>query len=161
VAADVRESRLVLLVEDHRAFRTLCRLTLEAAGFRVAEAEDGEQALRAVAAERPDVILLDVMMPHVSGWQVAGTLLEDPLSGRIPIIFVTARTAQADRRRAYELGASDYVAKPFDPAVLSEIITKVLDEVDCGERGPDFAESIDTLRAERVLGRDVTDRATH
>ena len=160
MAAHVRESRLVLLVEDHGAFRALCRLTLEAAGFRVAEAEDGDQALQAVATERPDVILLDVMMPRVSGWQVAGTLLENPASGHIPIIFVTARTAQADRLRAYQLGARDYVAKPFDPTMLPEIITNVLDEVDRGERGPDFAESIGTLRAERVLGRDVADSAT-
>ena len=150
-----RDSRLVLVVEDHAPFRTLCRVTLEAAGFRVAEAVDGDEALRAIEADRPDVILLDIMMPRVSGWQVAGTLLEDPTRDDIPIIFLTARSAQTDRARAFELGAREYLTKPFDPSVLPEVIANVLDEIDRGERDGQFAETVEALRAERVLGHDV------
>jgi two-component system, OmpR family, phosphate regulon response regulator PhoB len=153
-AASDQHNRLVLVVEDHEAFRTLCRLTLENAGFRVCEAVDGREALELIGRERPDIILLDVMMPRLSGWQVAGALLEAPQSEQIPIIFVTARTTPAERARAYDLGARDYVAKPFDPAVLPSVIETVLEEIDHGERSGAFAETIDSLRAERILGRD-------
>jgi DNA-binding response OmpR family regulator len=147
-------NRLVLVVEDHEPFRVLCRLTLEDAGFRVAEAADGKEALELIARERPSIILLDVMMPRLSGWHVAGALLAAPQSERIPIIFITARTTRADRLRAYDLGALDYVAKPFDPAVLPAVVQKVLDEIDRGERSPAFAETLEALRAERILGQD-------
>ena len=156
VAKDRGDSRLVLLVEDHAPFRTLCRVSLEAAGFRIAEAVDGEDALRSIRVERPDLILLDVMMPRVSGWQVAGTLLEDRTRDDIPIIFLTARTSQSDRARAFDLGARDYISKPFDPGVLPEVIADVLDEVERGQRDAKFAETLETLRAERVLGREAT-----
>lgn len=155
VTNDRGDSRLVLIVEDHAAFRTLCRISLETAGFRVAEAVDGDDALRAIATERPDIILLDIMMPRVSGWQVAGALLEDREGDDIPIIFLTARIAQSDRVRAYELGARDYVTKPFDPGMLASVIEDVLGEIDRGERDARFAERLETLRAERVLGHEV------
>ena len=153
-AASDLHNRLILIVEDHEPFRTLCRLTLENDGFRVSEAVDGTEALELIGRERPNLILLDVMMPRLSGWQVAGALLEAPQSEQIPIIFITARTTRADRVRAFDLGARDYVAKPFDPAVLPAVIQTVLDEIDHGERSPAFAETIDSLRAERILGRD-------
>jgi DNA-binding response OmpR family regulator len=143
--------RLVLVVDDHAPLRTVCRLSLEAAGFRVAEAADGDEALESIAAERPDVILLDVMLPRVSGWHVAATLLEQRIGDNIPIIFITARTGQPDRVRAFELGARDYLTKPFDPSILPDVIATVVDEIERGERAPEFAETLGALRAERVL----------
>ena len=97
------KQRSVLVVDDHAPMRTLCRVNLEAAGFRVLEAADGDEALMVIGADRPDLILLDIMMPRVSGWEVAGALVADRSTDRIPIIFITARSAVPDRIRAYEL----------------------------------------------------------
>jgi DNA-binding response OmpR family regulator len=144
--------RTVLVVDDHAPLRTLCRINLKGAGFRVLEATDGDEALELVRADRPDVILLDIMMPRVSGWEVAAALLVDRSADRIPIIFVSARTGVTDRIRAFELGARAYVMKPFDPAGLAETVTKVLDQIDRGERDADLAETLASLRAEREAG---------
>lgn len=139
----------VLVVDDHAPLRTLCRLNLEPAGFRVVEAADGDEALAAVSADRPDVILLDIMMPRLSGWKVASALLADESTDEIPIIFITARAGLSDRIRAFELGAHAYLTKPFDPAVLPATITKVLDQIEAGEREADLAETLAALKAEQ------------
>ena len=144
--------RTVLVVDDHAPLRTLCRVNLEAADFRVVEAADGDEALARVKTDRPDVILLDIMMPRVSGWEVASALLADNSADRIPIIFITARTGVIDRIRAFELGAKAYVMKPFDPAGLAVTVTKVLDQIDRGERDADLAETLATLKAELEAG---------
>ena len=141
--------RTVLVVDDHAPLRTLCRLNLEPAGFRVLEAADGDEALAVVAADRPDVILLDIMMPRLSGWKVASALLADESTDEIPIIFITARAGLSDRIRAFELGAHAYLTKPFDPAVLPAAITKVLDQIEAGEREADLAETLVALKAEQ------------
>jgi DNA-binding response OmpR family regulator len=144
--------RTVLVVDDHAPLRTLCRVNLEAADFRVIEATDGDEALALVKADRPHMILLDIMMPRVSGWEVAAALLADPAVDQIPIIFISARTGVTDRIRAFELGAKEYVMKPFDPAGLADTVTKVLDQIDRGERDADLAETLATLKAEREAG---------
>jgi DNA-binding response OmpR family regulator len=141
--------RTVLVVDDHAPLRTLCRLSLEPAGFRVVEASDGDEALTAIAVEHPDVILLDIMMPRLSGWKVASILLADEATNQIPIIFITARAGLSDRIRAFELGAHEYLTKPFDPAVLPATITRVLDQIERGEREADLAETLATLKAEQ------------
>ena len=141
--------RTVLVVDDHAPLRTLCRLNLEPAGFRVLEAADGDEALAVVATNRPDVILLDIMMPRLSGWKVASALLADESTDEIPIIFITARAGLSDRIRAFELGAHAYLTKPFDPAVLAATITKVLDQIEAGEREADLAETLAALKAEQ------------
>src|SRR5919197_4740419 len=138
-------SRSVLVVDDDEPMRALCRASLEEAGFRVLEATDGDEALVCVKLERPDVVLLDIMMPRVSGWTVAAELLSDESADRIPIIFISARTGHADRVRSLELGAQGYVAKPFDPASLAETITTVLDQIDAGERDAALAETLTSL----------------
>jgi two-component system, OmpR family, phosphate regulon response regulator PhoB len=144
--------RSVLVVDDHAPIRTVCRLNLEAAGFRVLEATDGDEALAVVKADRPDVILLDIMMPRVSGWEVAAELIADRTTDRIPIIFITARSGVTERIRALELGAQAYLTKPFDPAGLATTVTKVLDQIESGEREADLAEMLATLKAEQEAG---------
>ena len=144
--------RNVLVVDDHAPMRTLCRVNLEAAGFRVLEAADGDEALAAIRTDRPDLILLDIMMPRVSGWEVAAALLADSSTDRIPIVFITARTGVTDRIRAFELGAQEYLTKPFDPAGLAATVTKVLDQIDRGERDADLAETLAALKAEQKAG---------
>jgi DNA-binding response OmpR family regulator len=138
------------VVDDHGPLRALCRTSLEAAGFRVLEARGGEEALVCVRAEQPDMILLDIMMPGISGWEVTAELLADRSTDQIPIIFISARGELSDRIRAFELGAHGYVTKPFDPAVLSETVATVLGQIERGDREAALAESLATLREEQL-----------
>lgn len=124
----------VLLVDDESAIRTICRVNLEGDGLAVVEAADGVEALELVRAERPSVVLLDVMMPRIDGWEAAGQLQEDPETRDIPVVFLSARAAREDRLRAQELGAVGYVVKPFDPVELAQTVRDVLDRIAAGER---------------------------
>jgi DNA-binding response OmpR family regulator len=142
--------KTVLVVDDHRPVRALCRASLEEAGFRVLEAENGTEALASVQTERPDAILLDIMMPGISGWEVTAALLAERSTDQIPIIFISARTEPSDRIRAYELGAQAYVTKPFDPDVLAETVATVLGQIEQGDRDAALAETLASLRKEQV-----------
>ncbi len=126
---------MVLLVDDERSIRTICRVNLEGDGFAVAEAADGSEALEQVRQSRPSLVLLDVMMPGVDGWSVAEQLASDDETRDIPVVFLSARAAQEDRVHAQELGAVGYVVKPFDPLQLAETVREVLGRVAGGERG--------------------------
>ena len=147
---DTGSKRTVLVVDDDAALRLLCRVNLEQSGFRVVEASDGDEALELIEADRPDAILLDIMMPRVSGWQVAADLLGDPATDDIPIVFISALTRHADRLRAAGLGALGYFAKPFDPALLAPTLTALLDRIDRGERNLVVAENLERLHAELI-----------
>jgi CheY-like chemotaxis protein len=125
---------LVLLVDDERAIRTICRVNLEGDGLAVTEASEGEEALEEVRRKRPSVVLLDVMMPGVDGWSVAERLAEDSETRDIPVVFLSARAAREDRLRAQELGAVGYIVKPFDPLELAGTVREVLERVARGER---------------------------
>ena len=119
----------VLLVDDERSIRTICRVNLEGDGLAVAEAADGAEALEVVRRVRPSVVLLDVMMPGVDGWEVAEQLAADDATRDIPVVFLSARAAREDRLRAQELGAVGYVVKPFDPLELAGVVRDVLERV--------------------------------
>jgi CheY-like chemotaxis protein len=140
--------KTVLVVDDDPGMRLLCRANLREWGLRVREASSGSEALESVRLLRPDVILLDIMMPGVSGWQVAAQLLRDRATDEIPIIFLTALGGTNERLRAFELGAVGYVTKPFDPAALGPTVVAVLDQIDRGERSALIAENLEALRAE-------------
>ncbi|HUG85736.1 MAG TPA: response regulator, partial [Euzebya sp.] len=88
----------------------------------------GADALVKVRAEQPDLILLDVMMPNVNGWQVAETLKNDPATRHIPIVFLSARAMEADVRKGTDLGVQAYVTKPFDPIDLMELVNRLIAE---------------------------------
>ena len=103
----------ILVVEDEVPLLTLLRYNLEKQGFRVEEAVDGHEALARVAEGRPDVVLLDWMLPTLSGIEVCRQLRRRPATRDLPIIMVTARTEDQDAVRALDIGADDYVAKPF------------------------------------------------
>jgi DNA-binding response OmpR family regulator len=137
----------VLVVDDEAPIRLLCRVNLEAEGMEVLEAADGDAGLEAARAERPDVILLDVMMPGRDGWQVAEELLADDATSGIPIVFLTARAEVKDRARGLDLGGIDYVTKPFNPLELAPLVRELLDRLDRGERETLRAEKIDELRS--------------
>ena len=103
----------ILVVEDEAPLLTLLRYNLEKQGFRVEEAADGQEALLRVAEARPDLILLDWMLPALSGIEVCRQLRRRPATRDLPIIMVTARTEDQDAVRALDTGADDYIAKPF------------------------------------------------
>jgi CheY-like chemotaxis protein len=151
VSADAAAStKTVLVVDDHGPIRALVRTSLENAGFSVLEAADGDEALASVRAARPDLILLDIMMPRVSGWEVTAALLADRSTDEIPIVFISARTEVADRLRAFELGAHGYVSKPFDPDVLTETVSTVLQQIESGDREAALVETLAELRKEQL-----------
>ena len=124
----------MLIVDDEHAIRVVCRVNLTAAGIDVLEAADGESGLQLARRERPDLILLDVMMPELDGWDVARRLSEDPVTRDIPIVFLTARAEMTDRRQAQHLGGVGYIVKPFDPVDLGEVVNGVLERIERGER---------------------------
>jgi two-component system, OmpR family, phosphate regulon response regulator PhoB len=123
----------VLIIDDEGPIRLLCRVNLEAAGMEVSEADDGPSGVEAARAGHPDVILLDVMMPGMDGWEVFGELLKDSRTARIPIVFLTARAELRDQARGLELGGVDYVTKPFDPLALAPLVYDLLERVEQGD----------------------------
>ena len=124
----------VLVIDDEAPIRLLCRVNLEAEGMPVLEAGDGPSGLETARAERPDVILLDVMMPGLDGWGVAEALLEDERTAEIPIIFLTARAEFRDRARGLDIGGVDYITKPFNPVELAPLVRGLLARLEPGER---------------------------
>jgi DNA-binding response OmpR family regulator len=132
----------VLVIDDEAPIRLLCRVNLEAEQMIVVEAEEGPSGLELARSERPDVILLDVMMPAMDGWEVLQRLLDDEETREIPIVFLTARAELRDRARGLDLGGVDYVTKPFNPLELAPLVRGVLERVSRGER--------EALRRERI-----------
>ena len=132
----------VLVIDDEAPIRLLCRVNLEAEKMTVIEAEEGAAGLELARTERPDVILLDVMMPGMDGWEVLQRLLDDEATREIPIVFLTARAELRDRARGLDLGGGDYVTKPFNPLELAPLVRTVLERVSRGER--------EALRRERI-----------
>jgi two-component system, OmpR family, phosphate regulon response regulator PhoB len=113
-----RETPSVLIVEDEPAQREVLAYNLEAQGFRVAQADNGEEALLMIAEEAPDLIVLDWMLPSVSGIEVCRRLKSRPETRSVPIIMLSARSEEVDLVRGLETGADDYVVKPYSVAEL-------------------------------------------
>jgi DNA-binding response OmpR family regulator len=142
----------VLVIDDEAPIRLLCRVNLEAEKMRVLEAADGDSGLTTAREERPDVILLDVMMPGRNGWEVAEELLADDRTNQIPIIFLTARAEVKDRAKGIDLGGVDYVTKPFNPIELAPLVEDLVRRVGSGERDELRQEKFAELR--ELLERD-------
>ena len=116
----------ILIVEDEQALVTLLRYNFEAAGYEVATALDGDEALMAIAERRPDLIVLDWMLPSISGLEVCRQIRRKPETRDVPVIMLTARGEEADRVRGLDSGADDYVTKPFSPTELVARVRAVL-----------------------------------
>jgi two-component system phosphate regulon response regulator PhoB len=116
----------ILIVEDEAALTAMLRYNFEREGFRVVEASDGEEARVAVAENKPDLILLDWMLPHLSGIDLCRQLRRGAGTRDVPIIIVTARGEEADKIRGLNTGADDYVTKPFSPQELIARVRAVL-----------------------------------
>ena len=120
--------RRVLVVDDEPSIRLLCRVNLPFSGFEVVEAADGPSALEEVRERPVDLVLLDVMMPGMGGFDVAERLQSDPATASVPIVFLSARADRADVRRGLSLGAAEYITKPFDPLRLGERLRRIVDK---------------------------------
>jgi DNA-binding response OmpR family regulator len=136
----------VLVIDDEAPIRLLCRVNLEAESMDVSEAGDGPSGLAIARSDQPDVILLDVMMPGLDGWQVAEMLLDDPATRDIPIVFLTARADLRDRARGIDVGGLDYITKPFNPVGLAGLVRGVLGAVERGEREQLRSDKVAQLR---------------
>ncbi len=117
----------VMLVDDDAAIRSICRDILQSAGFAIREAASGKLALQEAKRFRPDLLILDVMMPELDGFQTAERFRSDPSFSLTPIIFVSARGETSDKVRAFRIGAEDYIVKPFDAAELVARVVKALE----------------------------------
>jgi two-component system alkaline phosphatase synthesis response regulator PhoP len=137
----------VLVIDDEAPIRLLCRVNLEAEGMEVIEAADGPTGLEQAREQRPDIVLLDVMMPGLDGWHVAEALLGDERTSEIPIIFLTARAEFRDRARGLDIGGVDYVTKPFNPLELAPLVESLLSRIGRGERDELRGEKLAELRA--------------
>lgn len=120
------ESELIMVVEDERDLADVLRYNLQRAGYRVNWAGDGPQALAAIRAETPNLIVLDVMLPGMSGIDVARQVRTDPATSKIPILMLTARVEEADQIAGLAVGADDYVTKPYSPKVLQARVAALL-----------------------------------
>ena len=136
----------VLVIDDEPPIRLLCRVNLEAEGMEVLEASDGPTGLEMARNDEPDVILLDVMMPGLDGWQVAEELIDGERTNAIPIVFLTARAEARDRARGLDLGGIDYVTKPFNPVELAPLVRELIARVERGERDDLRREKLAELR---------------
>jgi DNA-binding response OmpR family regulator len=116
----------VLVVDDDPVILKLLEVNFEMEGFQVVRAADGAEGLERARAVLPDIVVLDVMMPRMTGYEVAKALREDDGTAHIPIIFVTARAQSSDVERGMELGVEDYVTKPFDPLELIDRVNALL-----------------------------------
>jgi two-component system phosphate regulon response regulator PhoB len=116
----------ILVIEDEPALVEMLRYNLEKEGFDVTAALDGEEGLTAVGETKPDLILLDWMLPHMSGLEICRQLRRGRETRSVPVIMLTARSEESDRVRALDAGADDYVAKPFSPGELVARIRAVL-----------------------------------
>jgi len=118
----------ILIVEDDLPTVELLKFTLQSEGFDVVVVYDGISALRTVEKENPDLILLDVMIPGVDGFEVCQLIKHNIKLMHIPIIMVTAKVRKEDRQMGFERGADDYISKPFDPIELATRVKKFIDQ---------------------------------
>jgi len=119
----------VLAVDDEEDILELVRYNLQREGFRVTTVSSGEKALASARAETPDVVLLDLMLPGLSGYEVCRQLKGDPQTKAIPIVMLTAKGEESDIVAGLELGAEDYITKPFSPKILTARLRAVLRRV--------------------------------
>jgi DNA-binding response OmpR family regulator len=116
----------VLVVDDEPDVLLLCRLNLEQRGHEVLEAPNGDEALDLARDGTPDLVVLDLMLPGIDGYQVLQSLRADERTSKIPVLVLTAKSLQADRERSRQLGAAAFLTKPFLPDELCDMVDEVL-----------------------------------
>ena len=121
--------KTVLAADDNEDILALVAFRLERAGYRVLQARDGDEALRMVMDSRPDMVILDLMMPRLDGYEVTRRIraADDEATRRMPVMLLTARAQEADVSRGFEAGADDYLRKPFSPQELLARVQAMLE----------------------------------
>jgi len=118
----------ILVVDDEIYIVHILDFSLGMEGYEVVTALDGEQALQKVKTEQPDLIVLDIMMPKLDGYETCKQLKSDPATKHIPVILLSAKGLNVDQRLGFDVGADDYITKPFSPRKLVERVNALLDE---------------------------------
>jgi two-component system phosphate regulon response regulator PhoB len=147
------ESPRILVAEDEPDMMQLIKMNLTGAGFRVIEAEDGPAALTAAREDKPSLMVLDLMLPGMSGLEVCRALKREPATASLPIIMLTARAEEVDRIVGFELGADDYITKPFSPRELVLRVQSIL------RRAKPATSAVSSEETELKLGVIAIDRA--
>lgn len=127
------DSKVVLIVDDEARMRRFMQMNLDLEGYRVIEASNGLEAIDRVREDLPDLVLMDVMMPEVDGFEALRIIRE---TSTVPVIMLTVRDDESDKVKGLELGADDYVTKPFSPRELASRIKAVLRRIDMDSPGP-------------------------
>jgi DNA-binding response OmpR family regulator len=125
----------ILVVDDDQVIQQLLKVNLELEGYAVEVASDGEEALMLFDRFQPDLVLLDIMMPKLDGWEVARRLAETT-GGRVPIVLLSARAQESDVQKGNDLGVAAYVTKPFDPIQLLHLVAGIIAQQDRGAATP-------------------------
>jgi two-component system alkaline phosphatase synthesis response regulator PhoP/two-component system response regulator VicR len=131
-------ARKILVVDDERHIVRLVQVNLEKVGYQVITAYDGVEALEQVGKEKPDMVILDVMMPRMDGFEVLKKLQADAKTRDIPVIMLTAKAQDADIFRGWSSGVSSYLTKPFNPRELLTFVERIFQSLDSGPGGPSF-----------------------
>jgi two-component system alkaline phosphatase synthesis response regulator PhoP len=121
-------AKRILIVDDEVQLVEMVKMRLEAAGYEIISAYDGQEGFDKAKRDKPDLIILDLMLPKMDGYKVCGLLKNDARYSNIPIIMFTARVREEDERLGRDLGAEEYVTKPFDPKILLSKIKELLGE---------------------------------
>lgn len=116
----------ILVVDDEVNITQILEFSIGAEGYEVIAAQNGEEAIDKARREQPDLIILDIMMPIIDGYEACRILKANPLTKNIPVILLTAKGRDIDKRLGYEVGATDYIIKPFSPNKLVDKIHKLL-----------------------------------
>jgi DNA-binding response OmpR family regulator len=124
------KGKKVLVAEDEPDIRGLITFSLEYAGYKVVQALNGEEAVKMAEEEQPDLILLDVRMPRMTGYEACEKLKSQNATKHIPIVFLSARGQEAEIKYGIRLGAEEYILKPFEPDKLYKRVTAILDKLD-------------------------------
>jgi DNA-binding response OmpR family regulator len=116
------EKKLILVVDDEKGIRNLLKRFLEMNNFEVITASDGEEALGKIREYSPDTVILDIIMPKMDGWEACREIRKDPIYKSIPILMLTSKTSKVDKITGLNIGADEYVTKPFE---LKEILLRI------------------------------------
>jgi two-component system alkaline phosphatase synthesis response regulator PhoP/two-component system response regulator VicR len=125
-------ARKILVVDDERHIVRLVEINLQRAGYDVVTAYDGIEALEKVEQEKPEMLVLDVMMPRMDGFEVLAKLQSDPATSDIPVIMLTAKAQDADIFQGWQSGVSSYLTKPFNPRELITFVERIFQSLDDG-----------------------------
>jgi DNA-binding response OmpR family regulator len=146
----------ILIVDDSENIRTVLQMNFEHLGYTVISAPDGEEALRLVESRRPDVVVLDVMMPRQNGFQVCRKLKSDPRLAGTPVVFLTAKGQREDRYWGKDCGADEYLTKPFSTAELERVIERLLERRDPSVTQTQFDQEIAARHARKEACQPLT-----